>query len=324
MKIDLVIDATCRPHQGESEERYTVLERLIARGEPFALDATDLETCLHALFDISRAQPLPAAALSLLGDGADPGEDYWVRLDPVHLRAERSRLLLVTLPPGDIAPHEADALRAALAAHLAQEGYALHAAQAQRWYLRSPRPLDLLTRPPQRCAGTLDEHHLPAGADGAAMRRLITEAQMLLHELPVNEAREAEGKLAVNGVWPWGGGAMIAIARSGYTHASSDDALVRGLARASGAEAGPLPDDVAGWAAQLRPESSFLLVCSTADTPLGEIERHWLRPLVETLDRDPAAELRLMLIAPERTLARSLTRRNLRRWWRRSRPLHDA
>jgi hypothetical protein len=324
MKIDLVIDARCPSQPGRSEARYAVLERLLARGDPLTLDATRLEHCLQVLFGIARSQPLPAAALSLLGDGIDPGEDFWVRLDPVHLRAERSRLRLVLLPPGDIASHEAEALRAALAAHLAQEGYALLAPHAQRWYLRTPRPLELFTQPPDECAGALDERHLPAGADGAAMRRLITEAQMLLHELPVNEAREAAGKLAVNGAWPWGGGAALALAPSRYTHAFSDDALVRGLARASGAQAEPLPDAAARLPAGIPPQSALLVVCSAAETPLADVERRWARPLAEAVEADRAAELRLVLITAERVLARSLARGSLRRWWRRSRPLHHA
>jgi hypothetical protein len=74
----------------------------------------------------------------------------------------------------------------------------------------------------------------------------------------------------------------------------------------------------------MRPESSLLIVGSAAEETLAELERRWVRPLVEILDHDPAAQLRLMLLAHERTLARSLTRRSLRRWWRRSRALQNA
>ena len=133
MKIDLVIDAHCPPQPGDGEERHAVLERLVARGDAFTLQASSLEDCLRVLFGIAREEPLPAAALSLLGDGIDPGDAYWVRLDPVHLRAERAGLRLVVLPPGDLEADEADALRGALAPHLAQERYALVAPQPQRW-----------------------------------------------------------------------------------------------------------------------------------------------------------------------------------------------
>jgi len=39
-------------------------------------------------------------------------------------------------------------------------------------------------------------------------RRLQNELQMLLHDHPVNAAREARGELAINGIWFWGAGAF--------------------------------------------------------------------------------------------------------------------
>src|SRR5690606_1318395 len=187
-----------------------------------AIDASDLPSCLAALFALPPGTALPLAALSLLGEGIDPGSDDWLRLDPVHLRADGVRLLLVPLPPGDIDPAEPAAVQDALAPLLAQSDHELVAAR-HHWYLRSSRRLDLRTDPPPRTAGTIDERQLPQGVDGAAMRRLVTEAQMLLHALPMNEAREAGGKLSINALWPWGSGPLVPLARSRYSHVFSDD-----------------------------------------------------------------------------------------------------
>ena len=321
VKIDFVIDACLPPPAVEA--RHATLERFVARGDPIAIDAVDLESCLQALFDLPRQQCLAAAPLSLLGDGIEPGSDQWLRLDPVHLRADRSRLLLVPLPGDDLSPAEAEILHATLAAHLAQSGFELVSSPAGRLYLRSPRPLELRTQPSQACAGALDERHLPAGADGAELRRLLTEAQMLLHDLALNAAREASGKLPVTGVWPWGHGRMPAIARSRYTHACADDPLVRGIARASGAEAMALPAGAAGLA-RLPADASVLAVRSTAATPLADIERGWIGPLAGQIEAGAIAELRLLLLRSDRSIARSITRRHLHRWWRRARPLEHA
>ena len=324
MKFDLVIDATCVPRDRAQPKRLAALEMLLARGDAFPFDATDLESCLRVLFGIAREPALPTAALSLLGDGLDPAAGYWLRLEPVHLRADRTRLLLVALPPNDIAPAEADALRTALAPHLAREGYELHRGTLERWYVRAPRRLDLHTQAPQACVGALDERHLPSGTDGASLRRLVTEAQMLLHALPVNEAREANGKLAVNGVWPWGGGSMIAIGGSHFSHAFSDDPIVRGMARASGAHASPLPRAAEDLIACPADRGDALVVCTTASDSLADIERRWVAPLAQELRRGRMTALRLVLIGREGANARRIARNHLRRWWRRSRPLDDA
>jgi hypothetical protein len=320
MKIDLVIDATCVPRARVHGTRHAALETLFARGDALALETSELESCLRVLFDIPRGRTLPVAALSLLGDGFDPAGDYWLRLEPVHLRADRSHLLLVSLPPNDIAPAEAEALQTVLAPHLARDGYELHAGTPQRWYARAPRRLDLQTHAPQDCIGVLDERHLPSGADGASLRRLVTEAQMLLHALPMNETREASGKLAVNGIWPWGGGSMIAIPNSHYSRAFSDDPVVRGMARASAAQAMPLPRAADELLAQQADSDDPLVVCGTTGESLADIERRWVAPFAGELGRGRIEELRLLLIGRDGG-ARTITRRHLRRWWRRSRPL---
>jgi hypothetical protein len=324
MKIDLVIDASFPPSQPAGEARHPALERLIARGDAFMLEATDLPSCLAALFALPHGAPLPMAALSLLGDGIDPGSDDWLRLDPVHLRADRARLLLMPLPPGDITPAEADAMHDALAPLLAPAGHELVRGDPQRWYLRFGYTLDLRTEPPPRTAGTLDQEQLPQGHDGAPVRRLVTEAQMLLYALPMNEAREAQGRLSVNAVWPWGNGRLVALGPSRYSHACSDDPIVRGIARAAGAEAAPLPPDAERLVATLPAASTLLAVCRAADGSLAEVVQHWSAPLASLLRRGHIEELRLVLIGANRLLARRVSRNHLRRFWRRSRRLRDA
>jgi hypothetical protein len=325
MRIDLVIDAACPSTQADAPAaRYLALERFIARGEPWELDAGDLVSTVRALFALPPDQHLPAAALSLLGEDIDPGSDDWLRLEPVHFEAGHARVTLVPLPTRDLEPAETQALQEALAPHLAACGYEFVADRSHRWYLRSHQPLALRTQPPRACAGLLDETHLPAGPDGAALRRLSTEAQMLLHALPVNEAREASGKLAVNGIWPWGNGRMTPLPRSRYTRVYSDDPLVRGIGRASGARAGTLPDDAVRMLAESSPDDNLLTVCSLETTPLATVEAKWALPLAQELSAGRAEEIGLVLAGAAPARAARVTRRHLRRWWRRSRPLAHA
>ncbi len=320
MKIDLVLDACPLPPGAGANSRYPALERCVTRGDPIAFDVVHLESTLRALFDLPRTHELPAAPLSLLGDGIEPGNDQWLRLDPVHLRADRSRLVLVPLPRNDLTPEEIASVQAMLEAHLTCSGFELVSTPTGRWYLHTTRRLALRTRAPQACAGALDEQHLPAGDDGAELRRLVTEAQMLLHETAFNAAREASGKLAVTGVWPWGNGAMPAIGRSRYTHACSDDPIVRGIARASGAECAPMPPDAASLT-PLPPDASLLVVGSGTDISLADFERNWIDPLTKQIEGGAIVELRLLLLTADRCIARRITRRHLHRWWRRAKPL---
>jgi hypothetical protein len=47
---------------------------------------------------------------------------------------------------------------------------------------------------------------MPQGKDGMAFQGFINEAQMLLHEHPINQARERQGLTLVNSIWLSGGG----------------------------------------------------------------------------------------------------------------------
>ena len=55
---------------------------------------------------------------------------------------------------------------------------------------------------------------LPQGADALLVHGWVNEIQMLLHEHPINAAREARGALAVNSLWLWGAGRLVQPAAS--------------------------------------------------------------------------------------------------------------
>ena len=84
---------------------------------------------------------------------------------------------------------------------------------------------------------------MPAGRDGARIRSLMNEIQMLLHEHPVNRRRERARLLPVNGWWLWGFGDGVADAPgAGISHwrLHSDDRWLRALGHALGSDAGDI------------------------------------------------------------------------------------
>jgi hypothetical protein len=72
---------------------------------------------------------------------------------------------------------------------------------------------------------------MPAGRDGARIRSLMNEIQMLLYEHPVNLRRERARQLPINGWWLWG----FSTQTSGTWHGSEgwsmrcDDPWLRAL-----------------------------------------------------------------------------------------------
>jgi len=66
------------------------------------------------------------------------------------------------------------------------------------------------TTPAAAARGARVDEKLPSGPDAMRFHALMNEAQMLLHEHPVNAEREARGEPALNSIWFWGGGVMAA------------------------------------------------------------------------------------------------------------------
>jgi hypothetical protein len=150
--------------------------------------------------------------LTLLADGGSPGNDAWMRADPVHLHVSRDNVQLMDSHLLEPTREEADALAASLNAHLAQDGLAIEVRDPARWYMRVSHSETPETTTLWRVSGANVYDHLPAdgsNADGNInWRRLQNELQMLMSGHPVNAAREAAGRLTINGLWFWGAGAM--------------------------------------------------------------------------------------------------------------------
>jgi hypothetical protein len=179
----------------------------------------------------------PVAPLAALGAGVDPGDDYVIAADPVLLAADRDDVVLLARID-DLSADDAATLAALLDRHFAAAGLRFALARPDAWFARAQHAPDLQTTPFDAACRRGMYAHLPRGADAVAWRRWQNEIQMLLHEHPVNEAREAQGRPPVTGIWFWGGG-RLADARTlpavDVTAASGRIGdIARGVARAGG------------------------------------------------------------------------------------------
>jgi len=181
------------------------LQTLLARGTRQPCPSGGVEAALCEALGISRQQDWPLAPITLAADGGVAGDAYWLRADPVHLRVMRDRIVLADSGSIELSCQEANALAAAIAQHFGPDlsPLPLH---PQRWYLRFPDAPHLVTTPLSIAVGRDIDALLPQGDDAMRFRTELNELQMLLHEHPVNQAREARGELPVNSLWLWGGG----------------------------------------------------------------------------------------------------------------------
>jgi hypothetical protein len=219
------------------------LERVLARADRRSTGGADWQEVLLAVAGVPPGEPgsSPVGALSLLGEGRDPGRDCWLAVEPIHLRADLSRLLVAGAEACGPSPEEADQLVSLFNRHFADRGLHLTAPHPARWYLRAEPCPAIITRSLGDLAGRSPERLLPGGEEGAAWRSLINEAQMLFHGAEVNAEREAQGRPTLNGIWPHGPGRLPEVSGLRVAALFGQGPLLAGLARAGQVPLAALP-----------------------------------------------------------------------------------
>lgn len=269
---------------------------------------------------------LPAAALRLLGEGGDPRSDNWLCLDPVHLSVDRRGVRVADPAALLLTPAEDAALRETVAPLFADRGH-LSATAPGHWYLQITDDCKLVTRALPDAVGHYVDPALPGGHDGARWRRLLAEAQTLLHDHPVNRTREAAGQPLVNHLWPWGEGHLGSSFAAPFDAMWTRDPVLLGLARVSGIS-GRAPPPVFETAAGKVVAILDDLAAPARDLDafawreaLARVERDWLAPAVEAMMHGGCSSLHIAGFGADASLDIDVSRFGLLKFWRRPQPL---
>lgn len=161
---------------------------------------------------IPFGQPLAQSFGSALGpylaNITDPEQTVWLA-DMCHTAISQDRAALVALPDLLVSQKESDALWASAAPLFdgsgENDGFTLDVLDIGRARIMGKLPPAAKVISPMALSGQDLGDWWPTGADWRAWRRLLNELQMVWHEHPVNEAREAAGQMPINGVWLYGG-----------------------------------------------------------------------------------------------------------------------
>jgi hypothetical protein len=280
------------------QPRPAALDRLLSRSKPEHNGIAGLDATLCRWFGSAdpRQDALPVAALTYRSDAGEAATGYVLRADPVHLRADQSSLRLFDAGTFAVTQEEADQLVAAFNAFYVGRGLQLFAPCPRRWYLLLAATPGITTAALSEVAGQDINAYLPRGDDAADWRRLLNEVQMLLHDHPVNAAREQRGEPAINSLWFWGGGLSPDPLRSRVVRIATDHPLAMGLAL----QAATPRVDVPATLLELLPlavdgvtlviNDALASATRYADVEhwleaLRGLEKHWFVPLLAMLRR---------------------------------------
>lgn len=176
----------------------------------FIASENSLEKCLFQCFypELKQASDLPMAALLA-------GKQAQLCVAPCYVHADQGRLLLFQRDiklTNDETEHLVQALQPFFVEKQAQLLPSEHvissvvekSSEHKHWLLQCTQAPRIECSAITELEGQSVLEHLPTGEDAADWITLWNEIQMLLFDLPLNQQREAAGKLPVNSVWFWG------------------------------------------------------------------------------------------------------------------------
>ncbi|HYN54478.1 MAG TPA: hypothetical protein VES38_07210 [Methylotenera sp.] len=278
---------------------------------------TPLEALICAQFGLppcSEIEPdYPIAAIAAAADGLDVSDAYWLRADPVNLVLQRDCFSLGEPVPLPVEITDAEKIIASLNQHFSPDGLTFFIGDSGACYVRSTQALQIKTTLPSVAAGKNIHPFMPQGLAGGKWLSVLNEIQMLLHEHPVNLAREAKGERTVNSLWLSGGGQMpqSSALKNDADLIVANSAFYAGLARLSAIQYQSLPADLNSL---LSDENQHVRLQLTDVQNSFEL-------MLTALKNRTISQLSLNLGFYEKSLVAEITPLDIYKFWRSNKPI---
>jgi hypothetical protein len=207
-------------------------------GDEFSL-STPHERALARAWGWAGADGLlPWAAEEARAQDLDPGDLAFGLLTPAHWHLGTDQVSMGDPDALALSEAESHGLYEAVAPLFTSEGFLVHWGAPTQWLIAHEALAQVPTASLDRVIGRNVDRWLPEGAPARLLRRLLNEAQMLLHTHALNEAREARGLPTVNALWLSGCGTAQQAAAAARSAVRVDARLRRPA----------LAEDWAAWA----------------------------------------------------------------------------
>ncbi|HVO88516.1 MAG TPA: hypothetical protein VMV45_08240 [Casimicrobiaceae bacterium] len=240
------------------------------------LETEGIELALLRALGIHAAAPAPLAAI---GAGLHPGDRAVLYADPVTLALGES--VSIEGRVADLQADEVQAITDVLNTHFAEDELALSASRPDAWFATLPRAPDATLTPLAAAVRRPLLPRLPQGPEGKRWQRWGDEIQMLLHDHPVNRARDAAGRAPIGGIWFWGAGTWPSASPIGRIDAFADPGRVGDVARGAAALSGGTLQPLGNSLASFHDRADTVVVAALDD--LDVLERRFLQPALQAL-----------------------------------------
>lgn len=300
-------------HSAEDGARVLPHEAWLARELGLSTAATPVDSA-------------PIAAAAMHGYGQTPSEGHWFIVQPIHIQLARTHLTLADARQLRLEEADARALFDMAQPLFEESGKTLLFGDADTWFLRADDWAGLSTATPDTATSMNLSDWMPEGPNAVAFRRLQNEIQMMWHDHPVNEARQARGLTPVNSFWLWGGAAAPAPSPRATLAVAGAPSWMSALAQPALREA-TLPQLLAHTGAGDDNGKRIALLGDLIESGSGgdwshwlmqmqRLEQDWFAPLLAALHDGRVAQVRL--VPSHRTMLAEFTstKNAQRKFWR--------
>ena len=322
--LTLLVGNAFMPHVADQDRRYATIESFLSRSKVLIHRHTSTAGWICAALGVKRRPDWPVGAILTHAHEAPDDGMYWICADPVHLAVDRDSLVLQPQAQLQLSEAESLAVFSTLEAHFATAGLRLVHVDTGHWCLGARGRPHLVTSDLELVEGRNVDDVLPSGQDAPIWQRYITEAQMILHDHPVNAAREARGEPVVNSIWMWGGGVVPEATRS-FDKMSVSDSLLREIGKLSATSVSTSQ----GAGIDLRNMGNCFAefpghATSDDENGLARLESDWMVPAWQALRSGKLEKVTLVLRLGSAMVEYSCDRKARRRFWKRRRALPET
>ncbi|MDF2940475.1 MAG: hypothetical protein K0R66_1117 [Gammaproteobacteria bacterium] len=326
MHIQLLIPDLLFSRPGNQKGAHPLFELDLPSLSMLLDGAVDEESLLDEEYNLAKscgldvASPHGVAALSAEYEGLSGKEGSWLRADPVRMQISQDSIYCLGQHNLNLASQEAQALIDSINELLQEEGLHLCMGnQPLHWYVQLTE--ELHTVPLSRVIGKPILDYLPKNR---AWQKRLTEIQMLLKTHPVNTQRQKLHLPTVDSLWLWGQGQYPRLLRSRKDVMYADSDFAKALALASNLPCFPIPEQMN----QILdgPYQKILFISHQLKLALeaGDLAK-WQ---AQVLKLEQGLFLPLLLALKNKVIdsivldfckgrGHSISRRNLRKWWKR-------
>jgi len=303
-ELHIVVPGLCGPlAETQSLQHSHVLKKWIkflSKSQDVS-SAGNVNDVIVSIFNLTIEGDFPSAALTQLANDQYDESRHYMFADPVHLQADMDHAILTSNEDLNVNAEEAALLCDSLNRHFNQDGLDFIALQNKQWLVSTTDKIQLNTTPLVEAVGRNVNFILPGGEGATHWKKILTEAQMLMHSHELNAAREKASKPSINSLWFHGSGNLPAshkheAGKENVSSICSNQAMLNGLAKHVNCDYLMLPDLASDYIEYLLANANnsvnvlhlsdleHLVNYTNVDPWLGKLNallEHWIYPVLK-------------------------------------------